>query len=298
MNDSNIVRNKFQEPMLKQVGGKRWARDFIYEFWKKNGSSVLVEPFAGGIASILACSPQKAYAFDTNIHLVNFYNKVRTGLIIDMPTNNNSEYYYMARDRFNHLIREGKDDSEAAAKLYYYLNKTCYNGLMRFNRKGFYNTPFGSYKNLQYKEHFLNEQDAIQNIEFLSCDFRDIPVEIMPEDTTWVIDPPYYGTSFDYGLCKFTWEDQLESIEWAAKLKGPVLYTNTADPEIIKNLKRLGFKTQIVLKKHTVGASSESRKEFKEVFAWKNAELPDMYPEGSDWKKTMKKRSALAKKIK
>lgn len=284
----NNLKKKSHEPLLKQVGGKRWARDFVREFWKANGNEVMVEPFAGGIAGILACEPKKGIAFDTNPHLINFYSQVKAGLIIDIPVENDNMLFYSNREKFNQLIEDGRLNSNDAAKLYYYLNKTCYNGLMRFNQKGFYNTPFGSYKNVFYKEHFLNEKSVLEDVDFYCGDFRSIPVKDIPDDATWIIDPPYHGASFNYGPDGFSWADQLESMEWAAKHTGPVLYTNTAAPEIMDVLHELGFETQIVFKKHTVGASAKSRKNFGEVFAWKNARLPEKYLKGADWRKIMK----------
>ena len=67
---------------------------------------------------------------------------------------NSETYFYEQRTLFNQLIREGKADGELAAGLFYYLNRTCYNGLCRFNSKGEFNVPFGRYKKLIYKTDF------------------------------------------------------------------------------------------------------------------------------------------------
>ncbi len=67
---------------------------------------------------------------------------------------NEKAYFYRQRARFNQLISEGKANSEEAASLFYYLNRTCYNGLCRFNRKGEFNVPFGLYNKIIYKTDF------------------------------------------------------------------------------------------------------------------------------------------------
>ena len=63
---------------------------------------------------------------------------------------NDEELFYRHRERFNRLIRNGKAHTEEAAQLFYYLNRTCFNGLCRFNKGGDFNVPFGTYKAINY----------------------------------------------------------------------------------------------------------------------------------------------------
>jgi DNA adenine methylase len=63
---------------------------------------------------------------------------------------NDERAYYEQRDRFNQLLAEGKGDCEESAALFYYLNRTGYNGLCRFNRSGGFNVPFGRYTQIKY----------------------------------------------------------------------------------------------------------------------------------------------------
>jgi len=61
---------------------------------------------------------------------------------------NNERSFYRHRTRFNQLIKEGKSQSAEAAQLFYYLNRTCFNGLCRFNQSGEFNVPFGTHSSI------------------------------------------------------------------------------------------------------------------------------------------------------
>ncbi len=92
---------------------------------------------------------------------------------------NDETTFYAQRDRFNQLIREGISDGMEAASLFYYLNRTCYNGLCRFNSKGEFNVPFGRYKKIIYKTDFSEYVPAFAQWEFACADFEKVPLELM-----------------------------------------------------------------------------------------------------------------------
>ena len=91
---------------------------------------------------------------DINPHLISFYAWLRRGLKITIPLENNETLFYEHRKRFNALLRAGKGKTAEAASLFYFLNRTGYNGLCRFNRSGEFNVPFGSYKQITYMRDF------------------------------------------------------------------------------------------------------------------------------------------------
>src|SRR5437879_4972849 len=80
--------------------------------------------------------PQSSLLNDVNPHLINFYRQVQRGLRVTIETKYEKELFYAHRDRFNRLIKEDESETTTAALLFYYLNRTCYNGLCRFNRGG------------------------------------------------------------------------------------------------------------------------------------------------------------------
>lgn len=129
-------------PPLKWAGGKRWIVPYLSPIWQQYRNYRLVEPFAGGLAVTLGLLPKRALLNDINSHLINFYKWVKKGLIIEIPLENDKERYYAYRERFNSLLSNGSAKSKEAAELFYYLNRTGYNGLCRFNSKGLFNVPF------------------------------------------------------------------------------------------------------------------------------------------------------------
>src|SRR5690606_20091666 len=148
------------KPILKWAGGKRWLVPHIRPIWMRFQDRRLVEPFCGGLAITLALAPSRAWANDINPHLINFYNQVKQGLVVTIPMENDRELYYSHRARFNALIKNGGQDTTEAAQLFYYLNRTGYNGLCRFNKSGQFNVPFGRYKTINYARDFAEYEGA------------------------------------------------------------------------------------------------------------------------------------------
>src|SRR5690606_32213637 len=156
--------------------------------WEQFRHRRYVEPFCGGLALPLAFTPEHALLNDTNPHLINFYRRIQDGLAINVETANDKALYYQHRAAFNQLVRDGDAASDRAAALFYYLNRTCYNGLCRFNRRGEFNVPFGSYRRINYHGDFYDYQATLARWDFTAGDFQDI--DLRPDDFVYA-DPPY-----------------------------------------------------------------------------------------------------------
>ena len=122
-------------PPLKWAGGKRWQLPILRPLWEKSRHRRLVEPFRGGLAVPLGLRPEAALLNDLNPHLVNFYRWLQRGLLIDLALENDRDLYYAHRARFNALLAAGAATTPEAASLFYFLNRTGYNGLCRFNKR-------------------------------------------------------------------------------------------------------------------------------------------------------------------
>jgi DNA adenine methylase len=225
-------------PPLKWAGGKRWQVQHVLPYWQAAGNRRLVEPFAGGLAVTLGLMPKRALLNDVNPHLINFYKHLKQGFVVEQKFDHNETAFYKARNRFNALLKKGKADTAEAAALFYYLNRTGYNGLCRFNRSGAFNVPFGQHRTLTYKYDFLEYQAAFADWEFTNTHFKDVPLE--PTDFVYA-DPPYDVEFTKYSKDGFTWEDQVATAEWLSKHKGPVILSNQATKRILDEYKRLGF---------------------------------------------------------
>src|SRR6185295_16080409 len=135
-------------PPLKWAGGKRWLVPHLRTLWEPHRHLRLVEPLCGGLAVALSLGPSRALLNDVNPHAINFYRWLQKGLRPRLAARNDRAAFYAGRRRFNELVAGGRGGTREAAELFYYLNRTGYNGLCRFNSKGEFNVPFGSYRTI------------------------------------------------------------------------------------------------------------------------------------------------------
>ena len=227
------------KPPLKWAGGKRWLLPHLAPLWRPHASKRYVEPFCGGLAAPLGLRPERALLNDINPHLINFYKELRHGLNMTVPMRNEEASFYAHRSRFNELIRERNYSSAEAAQLFYYLNRTCFNGLCRFNQSGEFNVPFGQHKSITYATDFSNFPVLLQNWTFTNSDIESLTVD--SEDFIYA-DPPYDVEFTTYSAGGFSWEDQVRTAEWLAAHPGPVVLSNQATPRIVQLYRKLGFK--------------------------------------------------------
>ena len=251
-------------PPLKWAGGKRWQVPHLRALWAPYAERRLVEPFCGGLAVALGLSPERALLNDVNPHLINFYRWVQRGLrpsIVAME--NAADAYYARRDRFNALLREGLADSEEAAALFYYLNRTGYNGLCRFNSRGEFNVPFGRYARLNYATDFDECRARIADWTFTTGDVAQLSLQ--PDDFVYA-DPPYDVEFTAYARGGFSWEDQQRTAVWLAQHPGPVILVNQATPRIDALYRELGYDVDYLVAPRSISSSGD-RTPVREVIA-------------------------------
>jgi DNA adenine methylase len=225
-------------PPLKWAGGKRWQLSELEPRWEKHRNRRLVEPFCGGLAVTAGLKPERALLNDINPHVINFYRWLKRGLSIVFEMRNDEAKYYEARKRFNELLSDGSSTSAEAAGLFYYLNRTGYNGLCRFNSRGGFNVPFGKYSRIAYKTDFSEYKAAFAKWTFTNTDFETIPLD--DQDFIYA-DPPYDVQFTQYSKGGFGWDEQERAAEWLARHKGPVILSNQATPRIVKLYRALKF---------------------------------------------------------
>lgn len=235
------AKDTTSRPLLKWAGGKRWLVTTLQPLWEPHKDKRLVEPFCGGLAVSLGLKPELALLNDINQHLVNFYLHVQKGLVVDLELANDHDTYYLYRERFNNYITNGKRDSKDAAELFYYLNKTGYNGLCRFNTRGTFNVPFGRYKSICYVTDFSAYRDIFAGWEFTSEDFTLLDID---DDDFLYCDPPYDTEDVGfvgYSEGGFNWTDHVLLAGWAGRHKGPVVISNAATRRVVSLYRSLGF---------------------------------------------------------
>jgi DNA adenine methylase (dam) len=259
-------RNGQFRPPLKWAGGKTHLVPRLNLLYADHRHRRLIEPFVGGLAVSLGLVPSCALLNDVNPHLVNFYRQLQNGLRIDLDMQNDSEKFYEARTRFNELLQAGRQNTQEAASLFYYLNRTCFNGLCRFNSKGSYNVPFGKYKTINYTRDFTSYQPLLARWEFRLGDFATIPTE--PDDFIYA-DPPYDVEFTKYSADDFKWNDQIRLAEWLAAHPGPVVASNQATDRIIALYEGLGFQVETLPAPRRISCNGD-RSDALEILALKN----------------------------
>lgn len=179
------------KPFLKWAGGKTQLLDEIREFIPDEFDTY-IEPFLGGGALFFHLRPVKAILADINPELINCYEVVRDNieeLIISLGNFRNDEkLYYEVRG----WELSGMSNIERAAR-FIYLNRTCFNGLYRENKKGEFNVPFGKYKNPTicdqarlYQAHY-----ALQNVKLVCANYSTVLRRYAQYNDFIFLDPPY-----------------------------------------------------------------------------------------------------------
>lgn len=208
----NRTEEKAVKPFLKWAGGKGQLIKEIEQYYPfENGKiTKYAEPFVGGGAVLFDIlnkyNLEEVYISDINAELINTYRGIRDNIdilikklsamqndFIPLYTEHRKEYYLDKRSRFNELKVNGdeKINIEKAA-LMIFLNKTCFNGLYRVNKKGLFNVPMGSYKNpLICDENNLRAvSEKLQKVKIVCGDYKK-SADFIDENTFVYFDPPY-----------------------------------------------------------------------------------------------------------
>jgi DNA adenine methylase len=188
-------------PFLKWAGGKTQLLADILKLFPDH-IATYYEPFVGGGAVFFALAEQqrfdRAVLSDRNEDLVELYTAVRdevepliAHLALHEQAQTSEEYFY----RIRALDKSRLDPVSRAARLIF-LNRTCYNGLYRVNRRGEFNVPFGRYKspNVCNRSVLRAASRALQNVEIRHDDFETVAKEAGRGDTIY-FDPPYHPVS-------------------------------------------------------------------------------------------------------
>ncbi|MGM9632150.1 MAG: DNA adenine methylase [Eubacteriales bacterium] len=247
------------KPFLKWAGGKGQLLSEIENYYPfENGKiTKYAEPFVGGGAVLFDILSKydlkEVYIGDINTELINCYRVVRDNVdelvlmlqtmqsaFVPMNTDDRKEYYLAKRNRFNDLKTTEKDNLNIEkAALMIFLNKTCFNGLFRVNKKGLFNVPMGSYKNplICDDENLRAASEKLQNVKTICGDYKESAVFI-DENTFVYLDPPYRPltdtASFTaYSEKTFDDEEQIELARFVNAMdnKGAKIVVSNSDPK-------------------------------------------------------------------
>lgn len=273
----------FLKPLVKSLGGKTWLREEAWKYYSKacrsRGTDMRwVDPFCGGIAIPLYIMPNEAWLNDANVHLINFYNHIcDSGKMRNFSDSISEEDYYEKREQFNQNIKDGNILGEEMAELFYYLNKTCYGGLSRYNNSGFFNAPFGKNAIPYLVQDFYYEQKALKDWQITSFNYTDVLSMIDDNDFIFA-DPPYDEVFNKYIKREFSWDDQVELATRLSQLPNPIIATNSTSERIIGLYKNLGFEVRIKSRRNSLQQARVNKprsEKYKEAIFYKNIEVND-----------------------
>lgn len=245
------------KPFIKWAGGKGQLLPTIRKFYPSNMGMEITkycEPMVGAGAVLFdvlnTYEMDEVYICDINAELINTYTIVRDhperliGFLsafekdhLSCDEDNRKEYYYQQRERFNTEMQyPTKSNSILRAALFIYLNKTCFNGLYRVNRKGLYNVPMGSYKNptICDTENIKKTSELLQGVTILVGDYTCID-KYVDEHTFVYFDPPYRPLTktaefTSYTADTFNDEDQAKLAEFIKSLTKSKVMASNSDP--------------------------------------------------------------------
>lgn len=200
------------KPLVKWSGGKS-EEISLFEKYMPSQYDLYIEPFVGGGSVFFHMQPNKAVISDVHEELIDFYQSIKNNKATDIHRfmsshPNTEETYYDVRDK----MRVGCPLDNA--KRFYFLRKTCYRGMLRYNKSGGFNIPFGRYKKVNFDD-ILNPQytELLRNTEIKCCGFPTIFETYDNPNYFMFLDPPYDSTFTDYGYCQFGREDHQKLAE-------------------------------------------------------------------------------------
>ena len=277
-----IERDIYFRPFIKWVGGKKGLISQLMPLLPSNFNNYF-EPFVGGGAlffelySLGKLKNKKIYLFDINEELINAYKVVQQfpSQLLDelkkFQQKHSKEFYYEVREWDRNENFKNFDEVLRAAR-FIYLNKTCFNGLYRVNKKGYFNVPMGRYKNPKIfdEELIMNASYALKNAKIEVADFSKV-LEFAQVNDFIYFDPPYYPLSDTSNFTSYTdlvflekKKKRLYQVYKELDKKGGFVMESNSDTEFIKDLYK-EYKIDIVYMHRFINSKKEGRGKISEV---------------------------------
>jgi DNA adenine methylase len=208
-NETNVNATKkiHLKPLVKWSGGKSDEIKMFESYFPEHYTKY-IEPFVGGGSVYFYLNPDDAVISDVHTELIHFYKSIGDEKGKDIyefmqQSPNDEPTYYKIRDEME--INNELD----SAKRFYYQRKTCFRGMLRYNKHGKFNIPFGRYKTINYSELMNKDYETLLGrTEILNKGFEYIFENYNDENYFMFLDPPYDSEFTDYGYCQFGKEEQ------------------------------------------------------------------------------------------
>lgn len=231
----------------------------------------LVEPFAGSCAVMMATDYPSYLVADVNPDLINLYQMIKADLEL---------FIYLAKKayrecagevnyyEFRRIFNSSSMDMMDKAVFFLYLNRHCYRGLCRYNKKGEFNTPYGNYKNPYFPESEIRAfAEKAKRATFICASYEETLGMLRAGDVVYC-DPPYDATFSGYHTAGFDRDEHaaLASLLEDCAIKGFSVAISNSDSEFTRSLYPL-FDHQSITAKRSMGVKAGESKSAKEIIA-------------------------------
>lgn len=256
---------------LKWAGGKNWfvrnQRHRIPQQYNR-----YIDPFLGGGSLFFFLEPQQAILNDINAELIKTFRAIQNdwqGVERQLRVharNHNNDYYYRIR-----AMRPRTDVTTAARMIY--LNRTCFNGIYRVNRRGQFNVPIGTHNNVILATDQLQQRSQIiQHAQLMCGDFEQV-IDMALRDDFLFCDPPYAVLDNEqrfvgYTRQTFDWNDQIRlshAIERARQRGVKIIITNVNHPDVRGFYQNNGYMLEEVTRYSSISGMADGRQQYSEL---------------------------------
>lgn len=257
-----MMKKKIYVPPIKTQGIKTKLVKWIIDQINFEIKGRWIEPFMGSGVVGFNLRPKRAIFADKNPHIINFYNAIKNREITSqkvrifleregkMLLEKGEEYYYEVRDRFN-KYHDPLD--------FLFLNRSCFNGVIRFNSKGEFNTPFGKKPDRFRKAYITKIVNQVRYVEecihkydwiFIAQDFRKTIMEANQDDVIYC-DPPYIGRHTNY-FDIWTEKDEYDLYKLLSEFKGKFILSTWYKNKYRENeyIKKFWSEFNIITRNH------------------------------------------------
>lgn len=258
-------KENYVTPVLKWAGGKTQLLPEIIQRMPKTFNKY-IEPFIGGGALFFRLNHSKSVIADSNPELINMYRVIaeKSDSLIKLLSEykNEEEMFYKVRAK----DWTECDDIEAAARMIY-LNRTCFNGLYRLNKKGQFNTPFGRYKNptICNEDKISAAAEVLRKAEIVCGDYLEVLRKYAKKGDFIFLDPPYVPISEYADFKRYTKEQFYESdqrdlaqeVHRLVELGCKVMLTNSNHPLVHELYGK--YKIEVIQTKRNINRNGDKR---------------------------------------
>ena len=271
-----MTQNK-PHPFIKWAGGKtKLLPELVKRINRISKINNYYEPFLGGGSLFFKLLKQKritsSYLSDLNNDLINTYRTVRDhpeeliNLLKEYKDKHSKEFYYEIRSM-------NPDNVIERSARFIYLNKTCYNGLCRVNKKGQFNVPMGNYKNPKIldENNLRIVSNSLKDSKLIIQDFEESTHNIKLGDFVY-FDPPYFPISNTSNFTAyiengFGINEQMKLFEVCQQLstRGVYIIISNSNSDFIRDLYKFDFIIEEIDSPRRINSKSKKRGNIKEL---------------------------------